>query len=584
MVRIAVVHREKCNPDECGNYLCMRFCPVNRMGKECIVVGEDKKVNIDEGLCTGCGICVKKCPFDALDIINLPAELDETPIHQYGENGFRLYSLPTPVFGKVVGVLGKNGIGKSTAVRVLAGVLKPNMGSKEEADINQVIDFFKGTEAQAFFEKVRDKKIKISYKPQQVDLIPKQFKGSVKSLLKNVDEKNRLKEVAKELELIEVLDNDITKISGGELQKVAIAACALKKANLYIFDEPSSYLDIKQRINVSKFIRKLASEKTAVMIVEHDLIILDYMTDLLHLMYGKEGCYGIVSLPKTTRAGINIYLSGYLKEENIRFRDKPIKFFEKPPAKKKQEEVFVSWSKLKKRLGKFSLESEEGNLQKNQAIGVLGANGIGKTTFVKILAGIIKQDSGEIDKKITVSYKPQYLSNDSTALVASVLKEATEKFDVQIIRPLGLKPLMTKRISELSGGELQRVAIAACLSKDAELYLLDEPSAYLDVEQRLAASKVIKERMEQSSKTALVVDHDLLFIDYLSTGLMVFLGRPAISGIVKGPFAMEQGMNLFLKDLNISLRRDKESKRPRINKLGSQMDRKQKEQGKLYYS
>ncbi len=538
--RIAVVHREKCNPVECGNYLCMRFCPVNRMGKECIVIGADKKVNINEDLCNGCGICTKKCPFDALAIINLPAEVDEAPIHKYGENGFRLYSLPTPIFGKVVGVLGKNGIGKSTAVKILAGVLKPNMGAEEEADMDRIIDFFKGTEAQGFFEKVRDKKIKASYKPQPVDLIPKQFKGSVKSLLKKVDEKNKLEEFAKELELTEILDNDINKISGGELQRVAIAACSLKKANLYIFDEPSSYLDIKQRIKISKFIRKLANERTAIMVVEHDLIILDYMTDLLHLMYGKESCYGVVSLPKTTRAGINIYLSGYLKEENIRFRDKSIKFFEKPPAKKKESEPVISWGKIKKKLGNFSLETAEGELQKKQAIGVLGANGIGKTTFVKILAGEIKQDSGEMNKTIKVSYKPQYISNDSKALVASVLKEAAQKFDAQILRPLELKPLMTKKVSELSGGELQRVAIAACLAKDADLYLLDEPSAYLDVEQRLAASKVIDDRMEQSAKTALVVDHDLLFVDYFSTGLLVFSGKPAINGIVKGPFSMEE--------------------------------------------
>jgi len=583
MARIAVVHREKCNPVECGNYLCMRFCPVNRMGRECIVIGDDKKVNIGEELCTGCGICVKKCPFGALSIINLPAELDETPIHQYGENGFRLYSLPTPVFGKVVGILGRNGIGKSTAVRILAQVLKPNMGGSEEADISKVIGFFKGTEAQSFFEKVRDKKIKVSYKLQAVDLIPKKFSGKVRDLLKNADEKNQLKKVVEELELNDILDNSISDVSGGELQRVAVAACSLKKANLYIFDEPSSYLDIKQRIKVSRFIRGLAGKDTAVIVVEHDMIILDYMADLIHVMYGEESCYGVVSLPKATRTGINVYLSGYLKEENVRFRDRQIVFPDKPPAKRKQESVFVSWNMLKKRLGSFSLSSDKGELQRKQITGVLGENGTGKTTFVKILSGVIKSDSGEISKKISVSYKPQYLSSDSEAVVASVLRDAAEKFDVQIIRPLGLRPLMAKKISELSGGELQRVAVAACLSKEADLYLLDEPSAYLDVEQRLSVSKVIRELMEQNSKTAVVVDHDLLFIDCLSTEIMVFSGKPAVRGVVDGPFSMEEGMNTFLKGLSISLRRDAESRRPRINKLGSQMDRRQKEQGKLYY-
>ncbi|GAG16465.1 unnamed protein product, partial [marine sediment metagenome] len=255
----------------------------NKSGEECIVEGDDNKPKINEELCTGCGICVHRCPYDAISVINLPEELTEKPIHQYGENGFHLYNLPTPIFGKVVGILGKNGIGKSTAIKILASVLEPNLGEieKEKADYGELIEYFKGTEAQLFFEKVKDKKIKIAYKLQQVDLIPKTQKGKVKELLKKVDEKKQLGKIAKELEIEEILDNDIKKISGGELQRVAIAATVLKKANLYIFDEPTSYLDIKQRLKIAKFIRNLANEKTAVMVVEHDLIILDYMADLV---------------------------------------------------------------------------------------------------------------------------------------------------------------------------------------------------------------------------------------------------------------------------------------------------------------
>ncbi len=583
MKRIAVVDNEKLKDKQKNAYI-RSLCPVNRRGIECIIIEPDGKLRIDENTCIGCGICVKAAP-EAIKVINLPEILDRRPIHRYGENKFALFSLPTPMFGKVVGVLGINGIGKSSAISILGGLVKPNFGdfNKKGSDYKEVIDFFKGTETQLFFEKMHKGQIKASYKPQHVDLISKTKKGKVRDLLKKIDEKGKMEDVAKELEIEEILDNNIEDISGGELQRVAIAATVLKKANLYIFDEPTSYLDIKQRINASRFIRNLSDENTSVIVVEHDLIIFDYMTDLAHIMYGSEGVYGNVSGLKPTKNAINVYLEGYLKEENIRFRDKKVKFEPRKEWSKKQREELVSWKGVKKKLGNFLLNAEEGRIDKGDVIGILGENGIGKTTFVKMLAGAIKKDAGELNESIKVSYKPQYLeSNDE--LVMAALKDAIKKYTNQIINPLNIMPLFEKKLNELSGGELQRVAIAYCLGKDADLYLLDEPSAYLDVEQRLVISKIIRGFMEISGKSALVVDHDLLFLDYLSDKLMVFDGVPAKNGIVKGPFSMEDGMNMFLGKLGITLRRDKDSNMARVNKLDSKLDREQKERGKYYYS
>ena len=314
------------------------------------------------------------------------------------------------------------------------------------------------------------------------------------------------------------------------------------------------------------------------------MIILDYIADLVNIMYGKEDCYGIVSGVKPVKNGINVYLSGYVKEENVRFRDSKIKFEEKPPIKKKHtKEAIISWHDIQKKLGNFALNAHKGSIHKNEIIGVLGENGIGKTTFVKILAGVLEQDKGETTTKIRVSYKPQYLEV-SDSLVVEVLKDAFNRYSNQIIEPLNIQPLSLKQLSELSGGELQRVAIAYCLQQDADLYLLDEPSAYLDAEQRLILSKAIRDFIEQKEASAMIVDHDLLFIDYISDKLIVFEGKPAIFGDVTGPFDMEEGMNKFLKELGITLRRDAESNRPRVNKLDSRLDREQKEQGKYYYA
>jgi ATP-binding cassette subfamily E protein 1 len=283
-------------------------------------------------------------------------------------------------------------------------------------------------------------------------------------------------------------------------------------------------------MKVAKFIRELADENTAVMVVEHDLIILDYMTDLVHIMFGKEGVYGIVSGPKASKAGINVYLSGYMKEENIRFRDHEIKFLAKPPIKMQAAKVLTGWADIEKKFTKFNLKAEQGQVYKNEVVGILGENGIGKTTFVKILAGVLKPDKGSITQPVRVSYKPQYLESASGETVMSVLKDAVRNYSHQLIIPLKLEPLFDKKLNELSGGELQRVSIAYCLSQEAELYLLDEPSAYLDVEQRLIISKIIDEMMMHRNSAALVVDHDLLFIDYLSQRLLVFDGVPAKSG------------------------------------------------------
>lgn len=581
MSRIAVIRNEDCHPDKCGNYLCIRLCPVNRTGVECIVKGDDGKAKIIENLCTGCGICPKRCPFGAISIVNLPKELEHQPIHRYGPNGFILFSLPAPIQGKVLGIIGKNAIGKSTAIKLLAGVLKPNLGSELEADFAEVLQYFKGTQAQNLFEAIARGQITVSFKPQQIDLIPKAYTGTVRGLLARVPNPVQFDETIKSLDIVNILDNDLAELSGGELQRVAIAASSIKKADLYIFDEPTSYLDIKQRISLAEFLNNLAS-RASVMAIEHDLIALDYMADFVQIMYGMEGVYGIVSNTRAVRTGINVYLSGYMKDENMRFRDHAINFSRAPGQKHESKEELISWSRLSKKLGHFNLHVDEGKLHRGLICGILGENAIGKTTFVRMLAGEINPDFGEISGNLKVSYKPQYLTVQADMLVNQLLSEVHNH--QALVTGLQLKNLMEKQLSWLSGGELQRVAIAYCMSRKAELYLLDEPSAYLDVEQRLALAKILRDFAFTTGKTIIVVDHDLLFLDAISDKLMVFDGKPSIEGHTSDAMNVEHGMNLFLSRLEISMRRDEETKRPRINKAGSRKDREQKDSGNLYYS
>jgi ATP-binding cassette subfamily E protein 1 len=581
-MRIAVINRDRCQPRKCSKE-CEYFCPPVRTGDETIVFVESKPL-ITENLCVGCGICVRKCPFGAITITNLPEEMED-PVHRYGQNGFALYGLPIPVEGKVTGLLGPNGIGKSTAISILSGNLRPNLS--KNASWEDVLSRYSGSALGDYLRKVVDKGIKTSYKPQNIDRIPKTVAGAVRSLLDRTDERGALQDLIDRLALTRLMDREIDSLSGGELQRVAIAATAAREADFYFFDEISPYLDIYQRINVARILQDLAAHK-AVMVVEHDLALLDLLADNVHLIYGLPGAYGVITRPKGVRVGINQYLRGTLPEENVRFRDVAIEFEIHAPRIEKEIPSLVAYEAFTKSYSTFRLQAEPGIIRRGEVVGILGPNGIGKSTFIKILAGVETPTTGLLETQLKVSYKPQYLQADSDVTVQGLLRSVAPDFDTsyyqtEILRPMGLEPLMDQAITELSGGELQRVAITACLSRNADLYLLDEPSAHLDVEQRMLAAKVMRRFAESAEKTVLVVDHDIYLVDLLSERIMVFEGEPGILGIAHAPLEMREGMNDFLEGIGITFRRDEETRRPRVNKPGSRLDRMQKEQGEYYY-
>jgi ATP-binding cassette subfamily E protein 1 len=582
-MRIAVINRDRCQPRKCSKE-CEYFCPPVRTGDETIVFEEGKPV-ITENLCVGCGICVRKCPFGAITITNLPEEM-ESPVHRYGQNGFALYGLPIPIEGKVTGILGQNGIGKSTAVSILSGILRPNLG--KNASWDDVLARFAGSLLGDYLRKVEQSGIKTAYKPQYVDRIPKSYSGAVRNLLERTDERAALRDLTERLGLVQLMDREIDSLSGGELQRVAIAATVAREADFYFFDEISPYLDIYQRINVARILQGLAETK-AVMVIEHDLALLDLLADSIHLIYGVPGAYGIITRPKGVRVGINQYLKGNLPEENVRIRDQAIAFEVHAPRIEKEIPVLIEYGAFTQVYPAFRLEADAGSIRKGEVVGILGANGIGKSTYIKILAGVERPTAGLPDHKLRISYKPQYLKADSDVTVQGLLRGVTNQFDTsyyqsEILRPMGLEGLMDQTLTELSGGELQRVAITACLSRDADLYLLDEPSAHLDVEQRMLTAKVMRRFAESAERTVLVVDHDIYLIDLLSERLMVFEGEPGVLGIAHPPYEMREGMNTFLRSLGITFRRDEETHRPRVNKPGSRLDRMQKEQGEYYYA
>ncbi|MHA1707521.1 MAG: ribosome biogenesis/translation initiation ATPase RLI [Candidatus Heimdallarchaeaceae archaeon] len=618
MTRVAVINQDKCRPDKCGK-VCYKYCPSVRAGKETITFdGPNNTAVIHEDLCSGVAICVKKCPFHCITIVNLPEELDKEVTHRYRENGFKLHRLPMPKIGQVTGLVGQNGSGKTTTLNILQGNIKPNLGQYDNPPSwDEVIEHFRGTELQNYFEKIANKEIKTILKPQNVDRLPRVIKGTVSDLIRKVDDLGKSDEIKTIFSLQEVWDRKVEQLSGGELQRLAIAATVVRDADVYLFDEPTSYLDVQERVRISQYLNDMKSPEQTLIVVEHDLAMLDYLSDQIHMYYGVAGVYGIVSHPYSVREGINCFLDGYIPSENMRFRSEPI-IFKKANLEEKMlsHRIAIRFGSMTKNFDKFQLSTQGGELYKGEVVGIIGPNGIGKTTFVKMLAGILepssisqpiellvsigkekpyqKSDNQTEDnkekEKLIVSHKPQYLYTESSQTVEEYLREINPVMlssgwhKTELINPLNFSKLLDSPLSELSGGELQKVSIAACLGRRAHLYLLDEPSAYISSEDRVNVAKVIKRVVSHYEMPALVVEHDVMMLNFTSDRLIVFDGTPGVSGMSSKIGSLQEGMNKFLKKMDVTFRQDPRTFRPRVNKKGSQLDKKQKAEGKYFVS
>lgn len=546
----------------------------------------------------------KKSPFKAITIVNLPTNLDKDISHRYSANGFKLHRLPVPKYGKVLGLVGTNGIGKSTALKMLSGNLKPNLGKFDVTpDWAAILNNYKGSELHGFFTKILEGSIKAISKIQYIDRMPKFLKNkykkdiesgkmslTIEDVLKRVDEKNKMNYYIEKMALTDLLTRNLDQLSGGELQRFCIAYACVQEGNVYIFDEPSSYLDVKQRLATAREIRNLCDENKYVIVVEHDLAILDLMCDFGCVLYGQPGAYGVISSPFVIKSAINIFLDGFLPTENMRFRTTELKFnisetLDSIISTRNQ----YQYPDLKKSYKNFTLNIKGGYFSESEIIVFLGENGMGKTTLVGLISGLIKSDNEEEFGCLSYSLKPQKILPKFKGSVRDLFMSKIRSsfvdanFQNEVIKPLDIPYLYDQQVENLSGGELQRIAIAICLGKDANLYLLDEPSAFLDSDQRIAISKVIKRFIYNKKRTAFIVEHDLIVGTYLADKVVVFEGKPGVESTAHQPMDLHSGMNIFLKNLDITFRRDTSNFRPRVNKPNSAKDRTQKEENKYFF-
>lgn len=398
-------------------------------------------------------------------------------------------------------------------------------------------------------------------------------------------------ELEEDLELKHLQSREVSQLSGGELQRFAIGIASVRKADVYMFDEPSSYLDIRQRLAAARVIRGLVNPTNYIIVVEHDLSTLDYLSDFICVLYGVPGTYGVVTMPYSVREGINIFLDGMIPTENLRFRDESLTFkisetVDEVQAPKTRRYQYPNMTKT---LGSFKLHVDEGEYSDSEILVMLGENGMGKTTLVQLLGGKMEPDEGKDKISLRVSMKPQTISPKFPGSVRMLLLKRIKgafmhpQFNSDVMKPMNIEPIMDQDVQTLSGGELQRVAICLVLGVPADVLLIDEPSAYLDSEQRIVASKVIKKFVMSSKRTAFIVEHDFIMATYLADRVIVFDGQPGKESWARKPEGLLTGMNKFLKSLDITFRRDPTNFRPRINKMDSLKDKEQKAEGAYFF-
>lgn len=575
----------------------MKSCPVNSSGKLCIEIEEVAKIN--ESLCIGCGICQTKCPFDAIKIVNLPTHLKNELVHSYGENLFKLYKLPNPKVGKVIGILGPNGVGKSTIMNILAGNILPNYGTTLITKV-EVLKNVRGNELQKYLKLLYDNKLKINTKPQNIVGLVNKLKKSdnvnarVKDILEKYTSEKNYSKVVDTLDLNNLMQNQILQLSGGELQKLVCAINLIKQADVYIFDEPTNYLDIEYRIKIANLIKDLSNEQNYIFVVEHDLSILDFIADYIHIMYGEPSAYGCVSTLYNTLEGINIYFDGYIPADNMRFRREPYKLndtLQSDDVKHYSDlKGIVRYDNTVIKFDNFELDIKSNKLSDEiNIIVVLGRNGCGKSSYLNFLNNTLG---------LNISYKPQINSiklNDKITVrdyLYNEIKEAmvSPMFDSDVIKLLGINKLFNKKLKKLSGGEMQRLTITLCLGKKADIYLIDEPSASLDIEQRFNCTKVIKRFLMHNKKIGFIVEHDMFMAISLAkeqnSKIIVF---EEVKNVNNTRYCESSefldfniGINKFLKNINTTFRTHKTNNRPKINKLDSQADQEQKQEN-IYY-
>ncbi|EHN0244230.1 ABC-F family ATP-binding cassette domain-containing protein, partial [Campylobacter coli] len=494
--------------------------------------------------------------------------------------------------GEKIAIIGKNGEGKSSLLKALLGTLALDSGravrqnGKSIAMLSQTVDFNANLSVKEAIkielEEIYNtlKEYEASQSKLEKEPTNKEYLKQMDDLIALIDSKDawnieaKITRVLKEFSLLDYSDRLVCTLSGGEIRRVGLCILLLKNPDILLLDEPTNHLDVY----MTSFLEDLLkNSKMCVIFISHDRYFIDAIAHkCVEVDQGKlsvfKGGYTnylekktqiLESLAKShetllkhlkseeewLRRGVKARLKrnegrkerifkmreeakknpGSIKRLKLEISRAALNFTgEKIPNRKK---MLFELKNVSKNLGEKALFTDfSSRILQGERIAIVGKNGCGKSTFLKILLGELKQDSGEIKRgEIKIGYFDQARSlvNSDKTLLEIFCPNGGDRVEVRgknmhvygyLKNFLFPKEFLDKSVSILSGGEKNRVALALLFTEEYDVLILDEPTNDLDI----ATINILEEYLLSFEGAILLVSHDRYFVDKIATKLYAF--------------------------------------------------------------
>ncbi|HED0465677.1 TPA: ABC-F family ATP-binding cassette domain-containing protein [Campylobacter coli] len=494
--------------------------------------------------------------------------------------------------GEKIAIIGKNGEGKSSLLKALLGTLALDSGrvvrqnGKSIAMLSQTVDFSVNLSVKEAI-KIELEEIYNTLKEYEAlqsklekEPTSKEYLKQMDDLIALIDSKDawnieaKITRVLKEFSLLDYSDRLVCTLSGGEIRRVGLCILLLKNPDILLLDEPTNHLDVY----MTSFLEDLLkNSKMCVIFISHDRYFIDAIAHkCVEVDQGKlsvfKGGYAnylekktqiLESLAKShetllkhlkseeewLRRGVKARLKrnegrkerifkmreeakknpGAIKRLKLEISRAALNFTgEKIPNRKK---MLFELKNVSKNLGEKALFTDfSSRILQGERIAIVGKNGCGKSTFLKILLGELKQDSGEIKRgEIKIGYFDQARSlvNSDKTLLEIFCPNGGDRVEVRgknmhvygyLKNFLFPKEFLDKSVSVLSGGEKNRIALALLFTEEYDVLILDEPTNDLDI----ATINILEEYLLSFEGAILLVSHDRYFVDKIATKLYAF--------------------------------------------------------------